>query len=391
MKTDNFEKSLKEVCSLQETFAPEIYHVLPNDWWVVVTDVKDSTKAIEAGRYRDINAIGGSSIAAVLNAVKPQKVPYVFGGDGATFCIPPDLIEPVKQALKGCQDLSEQTLQLKLRVGLVPVSGLSRPVTVCKYRATPSLTQYFFMGGGLEEADGLIKAHDTYSLPPDTLSNADFSGFECRWNEVPSSRGLTLSLLVKSRLASQAESYALYQLVNDKVFELLGGVHDHHPLNTQGLNLSMKANKLAVEVATKTQNQSAWRVWRMRQMIRFQNLIGKVWMRFKIKNQFGDWGCYKTDMVTNSDYLKLDDTFRAVLSGSPEQVNDFLAWLECAYQQGQIYYGVNSTKAALITCLIAKTGIEHVHFVDSSEGGYAMAAKQLKRQVAAKNSPSLLV
>lgn len=388
MKVENFEKRLKEVISLKDTFSPEIYHALPEDWWVVVTDVMGSTKAIEAGRYRDINAIGGSSIAAVLNAVKPQKVPYVFGGDGATFCIPPDLIEPVKQALKGCQDLSEQTLQLTLRVGLVPVRRLSQPVTVCKYRAAPSLTQYFFMGGGLEEADGLIKSHDTYNLPPDTVSNADFSGFECRWSEVPSSRGLTLSLLVKSRLASQAESYALYQRVNEKVFELLGEVPDHHPLNTQGLNLSMKADKLALEVASKTQYQSAWRVWRTRQIIRLQNVIGKLWMRFKVNNQFGDWGRYKADMVTNSDYLKLDDTYRAVLSGSPDQVKDFVAWLEQAYQQGQLYYGVHSTKAALITCLIAKTGLEHVHFVDSSEGGYAMAAKQLKGQIADTNTPS---
>ena len=389
MQTNMFEDSLIVVSSLQETFQADIYQTLPADWWVVVTDVIGSTKAIEAGRYRDINAIGGSTIAAVLNAVKPQKVPYVFGGDGATFCIPSDLIESVKQALKGCQELSEQSMQLGLRVGLVPVHQLTQAVTICKYRAAPSLTQYFFMGGGLEEADNLIKAHDEYNLPNHTVSNADFSGFECRWSEVPSSRGLTLSLLVKSRSNSQEVSYALYQQLNNKVFECLGDVPEHHPLNTRGLNLSMRADKLHAEVATKTQHQSVWRVWRMRQIIRLQNLIGNVWMRFNIKNQFGDWGRYKADMVTNSDYLKLDDTYRAVLSGSQEQVNDLVAWLDHAYQEGQLYYGIHTTNAALITCLIAKTGLEHVHFVDSSEGGYAMAAKQLKRQIASvKNASS---
>ncbi|MBN2865988.1 MAG: DUF3095 domain-containing protein [Thiotrichales bacterium] len=381
MQNALFETNLVTVTQLSETFSAEIYQTLPQDWWVVVTDVIGSTKAIEAGRYRDINAIGGSTIAAVLNAVKPQKIPYVFGGDGATFCIPPEVIEPVKQALRGCQILSEQTLQLGLRVGLVPVSHLTQPVTVCKYRVTASLTQYFFMGGGLEQADGLIKAQDSYNLPSNTPEKVDFSGFECRWSEVPSTRGLTLSLLVKSRLATQAESYSLYQTLNEKVFELLGDVHIHHPLKPESLNLSMNADKLGVEVATKTVNQSAWRVWRMRQVIRLQNVIGKVWMRFKIKNQFGDWGQYKADMVTNSDYLKLDDTYRAVLSGSQAQVDALVVWLEQACQQGQLFYGIHTTHAALITCLIAKTGLEHVHFVDSSEGGYAMAAKQLKQQI----------
>jgi len=341
----------------------------------------NSTLAIEAGRYRDINAIGGSTIADVLNAVKPQKVPYVFGGDGATFCIPPDLIEAVQQALKGCQVLSQQSMQLNLRVGLVPVSHLTKPVTICKYQATPSLTQYFFMGGGLEEADDLTKSQTQYNLPTDTLSNADFSGFECRWSEVPSAQGLTLSLLVKSRLTSQTDTHALYQMFNCKVFELLGGVSEHHPLNTPGLNLSMNAEKLNVEVASKTQHQGSWSVWRIRQIIRLQNLIGKAWMRFKVKNQFGDWGKYKTDMVTNSDYLKLDDTYRAVLSGSQVQVDRLVEWLERGYKSGELYYGIHTTHAALITCLIAKTGLEHIHFVDSSDGGYTMAAKQLKQQI----------
>jgi hypothetical protein len=381
MKNTKFDSELTVVSTLSETFDNDIYQALPEDWYVVVTDVINSTLAIEAGRYRDINAVGGSTIAAVLNAVKPQKVPYVFGGDGATFCIPPDLIEVVQQALKGCQDLSQQSMQLNLRVGLVPVSHLTKPVTICKYQATPSLTQYFFMGGGLEEADNLIKSQTQYNLPPDTPSNADFSGFECRWSEVPSAQGLTLSLLVKSRLKSQTDTHALYQTFNRKVFELLGGVSEHHPLNTQGLSLSMNADKLNVEVASKTQHQGSWSVWRMRQIIRLQNLIGKAWMRFKVKNKFGDWGKYKTDMVTNSDYLKLDDTYRAVLSGSQAQVDRLVEWLERGYQSGELYYGIHTTHAALITCLIAKTGLEHIHFVDSSDGGYTMAAKQLKQQI----------
>ena len=112
MNSVNFEQELVVLTSLEKSFYADVYLQLPEDWWVVVTDVKGSTKAIEAGRYRDINAIGGSTIAAVINAVKPLKVPYVFGGDGASFCIPSNALTDVKKALKGWQ-ATAQGLKLK--------------------------------------------------------------------------------------------------------------------------------------------------------------------------------------------------------------------------------------------------------------------------------------
>ncbi|MBN2605844.1 MAG: DUF3095 family protein, partial [Thiotrichales bacterium] len=51
------------------------------------------------------------------------------------------------------------------------------------------------------------------------------------------------------------------------------------------------------------------------------------------------------------------------------------------YQAGILFYGCHQTNAAVITCLIEKTGTDHVHFVDAADGGYAMAAKQLKTQI----------
>jgi len=64
------------------------YHDVPDDWLVVVSDIKGSTKAIESGRYKEINILGGSSIIAVLNCIKNVEIPFVFGGDGESFVIP---------------------------------------------------------------------------------------------------------------------------------------------------------------------------------------------------------------------------------------------------------------------------------------------------------------
>ena len=68
---------------------PSYYQNLPPDWLLVISDVEGSTQAIQAGRYKEVNALGASVIIAVLNIVKPLSIPFIFGGDGASLCIPP--------------------------------------------------------------------------------------------------------------------------------------------------------------------------------------------------------------------------------------------------------------------------------------------------------------
>ena len=54
------------------------FHDVPDGWWVVVSDIKGSTKAIENGCYKDVNILGASSIIAVLNSVKNVEIPLCF-------------------------------------------------------------------------------------------------------------------------------------------------------------------------------------------------------------------------------------------------------------------------------------------------------------------------
>lgn len=378
-----FSANTTALLKLEDTLKLESYSELARDWYIIVTDVQNSTQAIEAGLYREINAIGGSTIAAVLNAVKPNQVPYVFGGDGASFCVPEKTLEKVKQALKGCQEIAQQAHNLNLRVGLIAYQELSSPIHLCKYQATKNLHQYFFMGGGMEEADHKIKASTTYHLDSNTLSDADFSGFECRWNSVPSAKEITFSLLVKARTSSEKDALKVYDALIEKIHHLFGDVIDYHPLNAKGLSLSLSADKLNVELLTKTQHKNVWQRWVALQTLRLQNLIGIYWMKFGKIAIGANWGEYKQDLVVNSDFIKIDDTYRTVMSAEQKTLDKLIDWLEEQHQAERLFYGCHTSHSAIITCLINKTGIEHIHFVDCAEGGYAMAAKQLKAQIKA--------
>lgn len=377
----NFEAELPLFTRLEQTLNCDAYRELPKDWFIIVTDIVNSTIAIDEGRYRDVNAVGGSTIAAVVNATKPCKVPYVFGGDGATFCVPPYLMDKVKQALKGCQELAQTGMGLELRVGIVPYQALKNRIHLSRYSCAPNLIQYFFMGGGMDEADNLVKSDSQYHLAADTPSNADFSGFECRWNQIPSPKQVTFSLLVKPRMAENRDNLVLYQILTDKIHELLGDASSHHPLSREQMSLSFDQKKLKAEILTKSFHQSFWFKLKTAIRIRLENLVGIYWMKTDKEVDGYDWGHYKQDLIEHSDYQKLDDNFKTVMSCNQADLDALLAWLETQHKQGKLYYGCHQTNAAMITCLVAKTGTEHIHFVDAADGGYAMAAKQLKTQI----------
>src|SRR5713226_3884394 len=100
---------------------PGHYQPLPADWHVVIADVEGSTAAIAAGLYKQVNVVGAASIVAVLNAIKPLRVPFVFGGDGASLCVPEAVVEPVREALRATKRMAWDEFHLALRVGIVPV------------------------------------------------------------------------------------------------------------------------------------------------------------------------------------------------------------------------------------------------------------------------------
>ncbi len=119
---DNFYRDLAGFKHFSDFTRSKWYTALPSDWLVVITDVQGSTQAIQEGQYKQVNALGAASIVALLNSVKPIVIPYVFGGDGATLCIPPSKIQAVASALIATKHMAMERFNLKLRIGMVPKS-----------------------------------------------------------------------------------------------------------------------------------------------------------------------------------------------------------------------------------------------------------------------------
>lgn len=368
------------------------YQPLPDDWVVVIADVHASTSAIEEGRYKDVSALGVATIVAVLNAVKPLKIPYVYGGDGATFAIPAMRKKVVAEALVAARDLARTAFKLQLRIGMIPMHTIraqQHQVLVAQYRPTEDYRQAMFLGDGLGFAEQLIKdpsATNTFILADDGSIPAcgDFSGFECRWNEIPSPHEETISLLVQASAHQFALQEAIYAKVLSEIQTIYGDDQTCHPLREELMTLTSSKRKLSTDISVNTALKGRWLSLFYSLILPGITTLGRIMMRRKIHLNSVAWGSYKKSVVANTDHRKFDEVLRMVISGSADQRLRLRAYLEGLRQAGEVCFGIHAATTALMTCVINNYDREHVHFLDASNGGYALAAKEMKSQLEVK-------
>lgn len=385
--TQNFYTDLPSFSNFADFTELNHYQSLPIDWLVIVTDVVSSSHAIEAGMYQAVNAISTASIVAVLNATSPLSLPYVFGGDGASACAPANVYKEVASALVAARKLARESFQLELRIGIIPMQVIAEAgyqVLVGKHQSSPHFQQAVFQGGGLQYAETLLKTNsqkNAYIINENEFeSKGNFEGFECRWNEIPSAQEETVALMVQALPQANQNINQVYADILRKIFDIYGQETEHHPLLEENLSLTLSPMKLAPETMIRAASENIGK--KMIYLLKAwgATAIGKHLMKNKVKTKLSDWGRYKAQLIENTDYRKFDDTLRMVLSGTKtqrEQLNDFLAE---KYKAEKLVYGLHPSNSAIMTCMIFNYDTEHIHFLDVSNGGYALAAQAMKKQ-----------
>ena len=382
---EEFYSSLPVLENFEDISDISKYQRMPDSWYVALTDIKGSTKAIESGRYKDVNTVGASSIVAILNLKKSFSLPFIFGGDGATICVPPSLLKQTRQALVGIKLMAKEQFNMELRVGLIPVKEIhSSPnsLLVSKFHISKSSVQAAFAGGGIQYAEHCLKHSDEFNMElSDEKPIADFSGLECRWENVPSKRGEIVSIIVCAVNSSYEQSGFIYKDIIRKIEDIYGEDSICHPVAEEELRLTLSNRILNYEYKVRTFNKdfSTKIKYKLEQFYRV--LAGKYLIsKEKTVNGY-NWGNYKHDLITNTDFKKFDDQLRFVISGTPEQRMELEKYLKKKLDSRQLVYGIHHAPTALITCLIYNYHNQHIHFVDGDNGGYALAAKQLKKQL----------
>lgn len=361
---------------------------IPEDWWVVVTDVLGSTKAIAEGRYKDVNSIGASTIIAVINVDRSIPIPYVFGGDGATLAVPPSMEHGTRQALLGARKMAVEGFGLDLRIGMVPVKLLREKdyyVRLVKYRLSEKIQQAAISGRGWDHAETLIKSPETresFEVQARTglEAIADFTGFECRWRGIPPRGDHKLCVLARSIAKDPAQHSEILARVLEKIQEIFGNVHDYHPISADRLGLTFDPRRLQSEAAVRSSRTSLGRWLYILKGLGI-NLLGTLLMRTGIKAMGTNWGRYEQEVVEHADFQKFDGTLRMVIDSTTEQTRKLRVFLDELWMRRELAWGLHEAPEALITCMVFSHSDDHTHFIDGSGGGYTLASKQLKDHI----------
>jgi hypothetical protein len=386
MSNRNFYRDLKPLDSFQSATDTRLHQTLPNDWFVVLTDVIGSTSAIEKGRYKDVNTIGAATIVSIVNVDRSTEIPFVFGGDGATLGIPPHMEDGTRQALLASQKMAQDVFDLNLRISLIPVADIMKQglhIKIGKHRQGRHITQTTLSGAGWTWAENILKdpqhAHRYLVVSEKSeMPSADFSGLECRWAPVDATNDFKFCIIIKSLAADQEQQDKIYQKILEAIENIVGKKSEHHPLSPEKLRLSL--NPFRLYHGFRALNRDIAGSVAGACLLILKSTIGRFATKYNWRLKGVNWGDYRDEMIENADYRKFDGTLKMVLDVSAQQANQITAILESSKKAGQIIYGLNKSKKAIMTCLVFSNHQNHAHFVDGSDGGYALAAKMLKSQ-----------
>ncbi len=350
---------------------------IPVGWSVIITDIKSSTSAVLAGNHENVNFIATGSIAAVLNIAFKENIilPFFFGGDGATFIVPPKIVEPAMHALRLFSINTLTNYNLDLRAGIVPVKEIydqGYQINVCKFSSATDFSIPIILGNGLNYAEKVIKGDD-YLFEHKIIDNKDLdlSGMQCRWDKIDppehSEEVITLIVIAKD----EDQQAPLFSKVIALLDEIYGEQEKRQPISVNKLIFRTSFNNLRREMMTRLGNikiLELLKTWAV-------NMYGYIYFRTE-KGQR-----YLRRMVEMSDTLVIDGKINTVITGTEKQRLLLQEALNKLESEGKILYALYVSKESVMSCYVRDLVDDHIHFVDGGEGGYTKAAGILKKKL----------
>lgn len=373
-KSDLFYSEIEESSlPLVELFSSNsAFSSIPDDWDIILTDIKNSTAAVVEGNHQNVNLIATCTIVIALNIAFAKKIdiPFFFGGDGATFIVPSTISRHIMSSLESFRVNTKKNFNLDLRIGAIPAKDIYSAgfkLQIAKHGRSSVFSMPVISGNGLTYAEALLKDVNRQFEKSAVVQEADLSGMECRWDQIPvpadQEEVLTLLIIGKPELQEM-----IYSKVLAKIEVIYGSDRQRQPISTKKLKLKSTYNRLRAELLAKYNKGrfSLYLVNGISVLLAYLYFMTSSGMK------------YLSDLVEMSDNLVLDGRINTVISGTMAQRIELIAALNKMESAGEIIYGAHISTSSIMSCYVRDMKNAHIHFIDGSQGGYTMAARQIK-------------
>ena len=372
----NFYQQITPFIDYNEIFESKHYKKVPENWFVIFTDVMGSTEAVKNGKYRDVNMVGAMIISAITNSFKCQ-LPFSFGGDGSLIFIPPEFLEKAENELQKCLYISSKFYNLKLRGAIIPLKDVyafdsSTYIEVAKYQLSENNYTAQFRGDGLKIVERIAKSGlcENKYLKKSKEGKPNLDGLSCRWAPMPNTKGTIASIIINSFHENEIKKSISY------IEKILGRtLNESSPVMPENINPSWPP-RLDLEAKANISNLIEYKkVYRKTFWV---NLLAFVIIRLNLNIAGFNTKKYKQEVSQNSDYKKYDDSLKMVIDCSLEEAEKIKEYLDSQRIKGCLTFGIHLSTNAVMTCYVQSTDNQHIHFIDGEGGGYTQASVQVK-------------
>lgn len=368
--------------SLEKVYRdPTFFCKVSEDWNIVVTDVENSTTAMQEGKQQEVNFAATGSIVACLNIAREAgvEIPFFFGGDGATLLVPNLILKDCLNALTLHQERCYTSFGFFLRVGYRTVKemkGKGCTLNISKFKRNLLHIMPLIQGDALQRAEREIKDNEPRNLGLDELQTQllNLEGMECKWDKIapPDDQNEVLSLIINSVDVSQ--QHKVYAAILHEIEDIYGTDSKRNPVSLERLkmvnSLSQLKNEVKIKYATSNLRNIVGSAARI--------LFAKLYLRFTKKGRN-----YLNELVQLTEVLLLDGSINTVVTGSLEQRRELFKLLDHMERKDQIKYGFYTSQNSILSCYVTALDDYHIHFLDGDNGGYTQASKILKKKLAA--------
>lgn len=356
-----------------------LFNEVPQNWHILVSDIRDSTSAIQDGHHHEVNLVATGSVIAVLNQAFKSgiRVPFFFGGDGSILIIPEDLLDKSLTVLSKHRINSFNNFGLDLRIGNVSVSEVynqNLELKIARTQITNLLNIPLVLGKGLQYAEKKIKENEDKQEHNLDSVELDLTGMECKWDKIepPRNDHEVISLIIDG--CESEDPNLVYSKVLKKIDKIYGNPIQRKPITAAKLKLKASLRQIRAEMRAKLGKSDPTYLIKNWLMGRF----GKIYLKKTIAGRN-----YVQKLVELTDNLTIDGRINTVMAGTSSQRESLLEYLDKLEKTSKIRYGYHVSHQSILSCYVWDVQTDdHIHFVDGGNGGYTRAARNLKAKLA---------